>query len=172
MDPVGVAVVVAVLVLGVAIGLRRRFTDGRLVGARRPVAPDDPQGTAVDDRRDGDRGDGDRLDAGLLERLGVGPAEATLLQFSSAFCAPCRALRRVSDEVAGMVPGVQHVEVDAESHLDEVRALNIWRTPTLLVLDGAGRVTRRAAGVPTKPQLLAAVGEILPGKNARVDPCS
>ena len=97
----------------------------------------------------------------LLDALGVGPARATLLQFSSAFCAPCRVLRRVSSEVAAMVPGVQHVEVDAESHLDVVRALNIWRTPTLLVLDADGRVVKRATGVPAKPQLIAVLGEIL-----------
>jgi thiol-disulfide isomerase/thioredoxin len=101
------------------------------------------------------------LDRELLTTLGVGPAPATLLQFSSAFCAPCRVLRRVSSEVAAMVPGVQHVEVDAESHLDAVRALGIWRTPTLLVLDADGRVVKRATGVPAKPQLIAVLGEIL-----------
>ncbi len=104
---------------------------------------------------------GQRLDADLLRELGVGEAKATLLQFSSAFCAPCRAVRRVSSEVAGMVPGVQHVEVDAESHLDAVRALGIWRTPTLLVLDADGRVAKRATGVPGKPQLIAALGDVL-----------
>ena len=103
---------------------------------------------------------GDRLDPALLAALGVEPARATLLQFSSAFCAPCRAVRRVSAEVAGMVPGVRHVEVDAESHLDAVRALGIWRTPTLLVLDADGRVTKRATGVPTKPHLIAALGDL------------
>ena len=105
---------------------------------------------------------GERLDAALLATLGVGPADATLLQFSSAFCAPCRAVRRVSSEVAELLPGVQHVEVDAESHLDAVRALGIWRTPTLLVLDADGRVTKRATGVPGKPQLIAVLGDILP----------
>jgi thiol-disulfide isomerase/thioredoxin len=102
------------------------------------------------------------LDPALLAALGVGPAQATLLQFSSAFCAPCRAVRRVSSEVAAMVSGVQHVEVDAESHLEAVRALGIWRTPTLLVLDSQGRVVKRATGVPGKPQLIAVLGEILP----------
>jgi len=105
--------------------------------------------------------DDDRLDPALLARLGVGEAKATILQFSSAFCAPCRAVRRVSTEVAEVLPGVQHVEVDAESHLDEVRALNIWRTLTLLLLDADGRVVKRATGVPSKPQLAAAVAEIL-----------
>ncbi|WP_285680721.1 thioredoxin family protein [Actinoplanes sp. NBRC 103695] len=98
----------------------------------------------------------------MLEALGVDrAAEATLLQFSTAFCQPCRAVRRISSEVAAMVPGVRHVEVDAECHLDAVRALNIWRTPTLLILDGEGREVRRATGVPGKPQLIAVLGQVL-----------
>lgn len=88
------------------------------------------------------------LDPAVLAELGVGPADATILQFSSAFCAPCRAVRRVSSEVAALLPGVRHVEVDAESHLDAVRALDVRSTPTLLILDSAGRLARRATGVP------------------------
>jgi thiol-disulfide isomerase/thioredoxin len=107
---------------------------------------------------------GVRIDPALLAALGVQPAPTTLLQFSSAFCAPCRALRRVSSEVAALLPGVQHVEVDAESHLDAVRALDIWRTPTLLVLDADGRVVKRATGVPGKPQLIAVLGDVLPAR--------
>jgi thiol-disulfide isomerase/thioredoxin len=107
---------------------------------------------------------GERIDPALLAELGVQPAQATLLQFSSAFCAPCRAVRRISGEVADMIPGVQHVEVDAESHLEAVRTLGIWRTPTLLVLDADGRVVRRATGVPGKPQLIAVLGDILPAR--------
>ncbi|MEU4216368.1 thioredoxin domain-containing protein [Actinoplanes sp. NPDC026623] len=107
---------------------------------------------------------GQRIDPDLLQALGVGPASATLLQFSSAFCAPCRSVRRISSEVAGLLPGVQHVEVDAESHLAAVRALGIWRTPTLLVLDAEGRVVKRATGVPRKPQLIAALADLLPAR--------
>jgi hypothetical protein len=73
-------------------------------------------------------------------------------------------VRRISGEVADMIPGVQHVEVDAESHLEAVRTLGIWRTPTLLVLDADGRVVRRATGVPGKPQLIAVLGAILPAR--------
>ncbi|MCO4696186.1 thioredoxin family protein [Streptomyces sp. RO-S4] len=86
---------------------------------------------------------------------------ATLVQFSSAFCAPCRATRRVLDEIAGMVPGVTHVEIDAEARLDLVRRLEIVRTPTVLVLDAGGRVVRRAAGQPRKADVIAALGEAL-----------
>ncbi len=83
---------------------------------------------------------------------------ATLVQFSTAFCQPCRATRRVLDEVAGMVGGVAHVEVDAESRLDLVRRLDVTGTPTVMVLDASGRVVRRAAGQPRKADVIAAIG--------------
>ncbi len=86
-------------------------------------------------------------------------ARATLVQFSSAFCQPCRATRRVLEDVAGMVEGVAHVEVDAESRLDLVRRLEIQGTPTVFVLDADGRVVRRAGGQPRKADVIAALGE-------------
>ncbi|REK85177.1 thioredoxin [Streptomyces inhibens] len=82
----------------------------------------------------------------------------TLLQFSSAFCQPCRATRRTLTEIAGMVEGVTHVEIDAEAHLDLVRNLNILRTPTVLVLDAEGAIVRRASGQPRKADVIAALG--------------
>ena len=84
---------------------------------------------------------------------------ATLVQFSSAFCSPCRATRRVLGEVATTVEGVAHIEVDAESHLELVRRLDVRRTPTVLVLDPAGAVVRRASGQPRKVDVIAALGE-------------
>ncbi|WP_443030925.1 TlpA family protein disulfide reductase [Streptomyces sp. CB02400] len=113
--------------------------------------------------RDGD--DGGRL--GVPESWagpGAGPGvalgeRATLVQFSSAFCAPCRATRRVLAEVAALVPGVAHVEIDAEARLDLVRRLEVVKTPTVLVLDAAGRIVRRATGQPRKADVIAALGE-------------
>ncbi len=62
-----------------------------------------------------------------------------------------------------MVDGVRHLEIDAESQLAAVRALNIWRTPTVLVIDVDGRVVQRATGVPAKAQVIAAVAPLLTG---------
>ncbi|MFE2012285.1 TlpA family protein disulfide reductase [Streptomyces sp. NPDC059491] len=94
------------------------------------------------------------------EALGAELGErATLVQFTTAFCQPCRATRRTLAEVAAMVPGVGHVEIDAEERLDLVRELGISRTPTVLVLDGAGRVVRRAAGQPRRADVIAALGQ-------------
>ncbi|MEI7031789.1 thioredoxin family protein [Streptomyces pratensis] len=97
-----------------------------------------------------------RLDAA---QLGAALGErATLVQFSSAFCQPCRATRRTLAQVAGMVDGVAHIEIDAEAHLALVRRLEITRTPTVLVLDAAGEVVRRASGAPRTADVVAALG--------------
>jgi thiol-disulfide isomerase/thioredoxin len=133
----GLVVCVLVLAVTSAYGVLQRRRSGRV---------------RVRGRDEGKRLDAAELGAELGER-------ATLVQFSSAFCAPCRATRRVLGEVAGMVPGVTHVEIDAEAHLDLVRRLDILKTPTVLVLDADGRVVRRAAGQPRKADVIAALGE-------------
>lgn len=136
METSGLVVCAAVLVAAAVFGLARERRDGRLRV-----------------RDDGER----RLGAA---ELGVELGErATLLQFSSAFCQPCRATRRTLSEVAGMVDGVSHVELDAEEKLALVRELGILRTPTVLVLDAGGRVVRRASGQPRKADVIAALGE-------------
>ncbi|HUC59140.1 MAG TPA: thioredoxin family protein [Streptosporangiaceae bacterium] len=96
--------------------------------------------------------------ADLGESLGQ---RATLVQFSTAFCAPCRATRQVLGEVARMVDGVRHVEIDAESRLDLVRRLDVRRTPTTFVLGPDGQVTHRASGQPRKADVIAALGAMI-----------
>jgi thiol-disulfide isomerase/thioredoxin len=83
--------------------------------------------------------------------------KATLVHFSSAFCAPCRATRTLLTDVADRVDGVALVEIDAESHLELVRRLDVMRTPTVLVLDHRGTIVRRASGLPRRDQVLDAL---------------
>jgi thiol-disulfide isomerase/thioredoxin len=141
-----------VLVIAVAAPHPNRLypaaTDGRFGGTRRLRGVDEPAPDAAD---------GSVL-AGTpwADQLGE---RATLLQFSSAFCAPCRVTRRVLSAVADSEPGVGHIEVDAEQHLDLVRRLGILRTPTTIVLDASGHELVRAAGAPTKAQVLAALAQ-------------
>ncbi|MFF6961355.1 TlpA family protein disulfide reductase [Streptomyces sp. NPDC088197] len=132
----GLVVCLAVLLAASAYGLVHRRRDGRI---RVRTKDGDERLTAAD------------LGGPLGER-------ATLVQFSSAFCAPCRATRRVLDEVAGMVDGVRHVEIDAEAHLELVRRLSVLKTPTVFVLDADGAIVRRAAGQPRKADVIAALG--------------
>ena len=87
-------------------------------------------------------------------------SRATLVQFSSAFCAPCRATKQILGDVARTVEGVAHVEIDAESRLDLVRSLDVRRTPTTLVLGPDGQITHRASGQPRKADVIAALGAV------------
>jgi len=88
-------------------------------------------------------------------------SRATLVQFSTAFCSPCRATRRILADVAAMVEGVRHVEIDAESRLDLVRRLDVRRTPTTFVLGPDGQVTHRASGQPRKAEVIAALDGVI-----------
>jgi thiol-disulfide isomerase/thioredoxin len=97
-------------------------------------------------------------EADLGGRLGE---QATLVQFSTAFCGPCRPTRQLLAQVAGTVHGVAHVEIDAADRLDLVRRLRINSTPTVLVLGPDGAVRSRAVGQPGKADVLAALATVL-----------
>ena len=86
--------------------------------------------------------------------------QATLVQFSTPFCAPCRPTRQILGQVAGMVDGVSHIEVNAAERLDLARRLRINSTPTVLVLGPDGAVATRAVGVPRKADVIAALGSV------------
>lgn len=132
----GILILGAAVLVAAAFGLFRRARDGHFGGES--VSETWAQVTAS-------------LPA---ESLGE---RATLVQFSSAFCAPCRTTRVVLADVAEREDGVRHLEIDAELHLDLVRALDVRRTPTTLVLDSRGHEVARAAGAPQRGQVLAAL---------------
>lgn len=87
-------------------------------------------------------------------------SRATLVQFSSAFCTPCRATRALLENIVSDMADVTHVEVDAETQLELVRRLNILSTPTTLILDSAGREVGRAVGAPKREQVMNALAAI------------
>ena len=147
----GSLVLVVAVVAAIGFGLYRVAADGRFRGTHRIRADGSPAPTASESR-------GSVLaDTPWATELGE---RATLLQFSSAFCAPCRTTRHVLADVATRTEGVTHVEVDAEGHLDLVRRLGIMRTPTTLVLDAGGRERGRASGTPARAQVLSALDQI------------
>jgi thiol-disulfide isomerase/thioredoxin len=156
----GLIALVAALALALAAGFLWRRGNGRM----RDVGPRGAEAGPVEDETLRSAGaaqelvvpDGRLTSAELGRSLGE---RATLVQFSSAFCAPCRATRRILTDVASMVEGVEYIEVDAEAKLDLVRRLNVLRTPTVLVTDGSGRIVKRASGQPRKPDVIAAVGQ-------------
>jgi thiol-disulfide isomerase/thioredoxin len=145
----GLIALVVALVAASALGLVMRRRSGRFrpgpaaVVPSNPAAPVNPEVLTEDDL------------GGPLGR------QATLVQFSTAFCAPCRPTRQVLAQVADMVDGVSHVEVDAAARLDLVRRLRISSTPTVLVLDQRGAIVKRASGLPRKADVIAALGTVV-----------
>ena len=156
----GLAAAIGALAVATAVGLWWRSRNGRVrtmgdlsAGAGPPASPGSPVRSVAVASVALDTAD---LGAELGDR-------ATLVQFSSAFCAPCRATRQVLADVARMVDGVSHVEIDAESRLDLVRKFDVRRTPTTFVLGPDGHVTHRASGQPRKADVIAALGAMAGG---------
>jgi thiol-disulfide isomerase/thioredoxin len=139
-------VLLVVLAIAGAFGLWRARTDGRLSPKTREkaafITPGEPFSTFS-----------------AVSRADLGP-RATLVQFSTAFCQPCRATRKILDEVRVMVDGVTVIHIDAEDNLDLVRALDVRRTPTVFLLDARGEVVNKAVGQPRKADVIAAIGAL------------
>ena len=95
----------------------------------------------------------------VLQELGARPQDAdlTVVQFSTAFCGPCRATRARLQQLQTTRPGLSYLHVDAESHLEAVRALDVRRTPTLFYLDRSGALIGRSSGAPRPDELTALV---------------
>lgn len=136
----GLIVLVAALAAASGLGLVLRRRAGRFRAGQARTAPDVL--TAAD----------------LGGPLGE---QATLVQFSTSFCAPCRPTRQILAQVAGLADGVTHVEVDAATRLDLVQRLRINSTPTVLVLGPDGTIVKRAAGLPRKADVIAALGSVI-----------
>lgn len=136
----GIEVLGVALVAAVVSAVLLQWKNGRF--RARPASDDSPRLSAAE------------LGAPLGDR-------ATLVQFSSSFCAPCRATRQVLTQVVDLVPGVATVEIDAESQLGLVRRLDVLRTPTVLVLDADGAIVTRASGAPTRDQVLVALDAVV-----------
>ena len=171
----GLIALAVTLVTASVLGLALRRRAGRFrAGPADSMRSADSTRPAAGHRLAGHRLAGHRPDAGtrpdvLTEADLGGPLgqRATLVQFSTAFCAPCRPTRQILGQVAGMVDGVTHVEVDAADRLDLVRRLRINSTPTVLVLDPDGAIVKRAAGLPRKADVIAALGSVVEPVAAR-----
>ncbi len=143
MNTIGLIALAVVLLIATAFGGWRARVNGRFTASKRRTHPARPEHLSASD---------------LRQPLGEG---ATLLQFSSAFCQPCRATRTILTRVAESIEGVAYVELDAAHHLELARRLSIMRTPTVLVLDSEGTITNRAVGQPRYPDVVAALGTVM-----------
>jgi thiol-disulfide isomerase/thioredoxin len=175
----GLIALVTALVVATAIGLALRWRSGkfRTAGASRtsdlaPGSSTPVDGDAVASSGQPPASSGQpaassgqpAADADLLTEADLGAElgeRATLVQFSTVFCAPCRPTRLILAQVAEMVDGVRHVDIDATERMDLVGRLRINSTPTILVLGPGGIISKRASGLPRKADVIAALGQVI-----------
>lgn len=135
---VGLIVLIVVLAAASAAGWGIRQRHGRFQGPRATALTRDDLGSALGER-------------------------ATLVQFSTEFCAYCGPTRELLTEVARSRDGLTFIEIDATHRFDLARRLNVLSTPTIFVLGPDGSIARRASGRPRKSDVLAAVSSVLDG---------
>jgi thiol-disulfide isomerase/thioredoxin len=140
----GLIALAAALVVATVVGVALRRRAGRF----RASSSSSSSSSSTDSLTGADLG-------GALGR------QATLVQFSTEFCAPCRPTRQILAQVAETTDGVTHVEIDAAARLDLVRRLKINSTPTILVLGPDGAIVNRATGLPRKADVIAALGPVV-----------
>lgn len=95
---------------------------------------------------------------GTLKIVGAPGAAGpvTLLLFTTPTCTSCKRVR----EICATVGEARYQEVDASVDVDRARAFDVWRAPTLFVLDHAGTPVWRTTGVPNRKDLVAAVAAV------------
>lgn len=125
----------AVLLLAVGAGLLLRLRDGRTRsgGSLR--------------MRDGD------VPGGLA-------SGATLVQFSTEFCARCPQVRRMLGAVAAARTDVVHAEIDLTDRHDLATRYRVLQTPTTFLVSTSGAVISRWGGVPERRIVEAALASV------------
>lgn len=142
---IALLVVIGVVAVATAAGLLWRARNGAVkvktvsADAPKPVRPSDVES-----------------DAAFGER-------ATLLQFSTEFCAYCPATRRLLGGIADRTPGVEHVDIDLTHAPEIAKRFKVLQTPTTLLLDGGGAIRARIGGAPKPAELSAQLDTILKG---------
>jgi thiol-disulfide isomerase/thioredoxin len=132
--------VLGAVAIATALGLAWRARTGRVhVGSGRPA---------------------ERELAGIATAHGALGRRATLLQFSTELCAPCRSTARALGDLAGRRDGVAHVEIDLTDRPELAGRLGILQTPTTFVLDPRGRTRARIGGAPRLADLAGLLDDL------------
>ena len=101
------------------------------------------------------------ISVGELNSDAVAGRGATLLQFSTEVCAPCRTTHQLLGDLATELNGVAHVDVDVSHRPDLANRYNLLQSPTTFILDGSGVVRARIGGAPRPAEVRAELDRIL-----------
>ena len=84
----------------------------------------------------------------------------TLLQFSTAFCSPCKATAQIISHLVDGMDDVVYIQVASEENLKLVEKFDIKSTPTVIFFNRNGIEVGRAVGIPTKEQVIISINAV------------
>jgi thiol-disulfide isomerase/thioredoxin len=87
-------------------------------------------------------------------------SRVTIMQFSSAFCSPCKATAAIITNLVKDMDDVRFVQIKSEENLKLVEKYDIKSTPTVIFFNGHGMEVGRAMGTPTSQQVLASIAAV------------
>ena len=87
-------------------------------------------------------------------------SRVTIVQFSSAFCSPCKATAAIIKNLVKDMDDVVYVQIQSEQNLPLIEKFDIKSTPTVIFFNGMGMEVGRAMGTPTNDQVLASIASV------------
>lgn len=145
----GVIILIVALAIATAVGAATKLRAGKIQSFDRTDRADPAETPAS---------------ANVLTESDLGTSlgeRATLVQFSTEFCAFCPQTRELLTELSGENPGVKFVEVDAAENMELTRRFQVFSTPTVLVLRPDGDVAARSSGKQQKAALSQSLQSVL-----------
>ena len=87
-------------------------------------------------------------------------SRVTIVQFSSAFCSPCKATAAIIKNLVKDLDDVVYVQIQSEQNIPLIEKFDIRTTPTVIFFNGMGMEVGRAMGTPTNDQVLASIASV------------
>jgi thiol-disulfide isomerase/thioredoxin len=95
------------------------------------------------------------------DEIGIDLASrVTIVQFSSAFCSPCKATAQIISTLTKDMDDVKFVQIKSEENLQLVEKFDIKSTPTVIFFNTHAIEVGRAVGIPTSQQVLASIAAV------------